>query len=177
MRKLKSLVAVTALLTLPLVAVPVSAVENTCTITNTGPGSNNTCEVNTTYRCEVRNNTVVILDNNNNQVATSGSANGSGNTSGGNATSGSATNSNGTTFTFTVNNEGCSVGTVTTPQPEQPVGGSGGAGEVVAAATPKPTVLAKTSGESVLPIVAGMIAALATAVVAIRSYAMLRSNS
>jgi cobalamin biosynthesis Mg chelatase CobN len=179
MRKLKSLVAVAALLVMPMVAVPVSAVDNTCTVTNTGQGSNNTCTVNTTYRCEVRNNTVVILDSNNNQVATSGNASGSGNTTGGSATTGSATNSNGTTFNYSVTNQACTVGAVTTPKPEQPVGGSGGAGGGggSVAATPKPTVLAKTSGESIVPIIAGVFTVLAAAVAAVRGYVMFRSNA
>ena len=125
----------------------------------------------------------IIFDTNNQQVATSGSASGTGNTGSGNATSGSATNSNGTTFNYTVTNgtEGgsgvCTVGTVTTPAPEQPVGGLGGAGEAVVAATPKPTVLAKTSGETMLPMLAGVIALLAAGVAAVRGYTALQSRS
>lgn len=174
MRKLKSLVAVVALVGMPLMALPVSATD--CTITNTGPDSNNTCEVNTNYRCTVQNDTVIIVDNDGQQVATSGSANGSGNTGSGDATSGSATNSNGTTFEFEVDNEGCVVTAVTEPKPEAPVGGSGAAGE----ATPvvaKPTVLAKTSGESTLPVLAGAAALLVAALAAVRGYAALRSRS
>lgn len=187
MSKRKVLALLAGILAVPIVSsASVSAVDSTCTITNTGPGSNNTCTVSGTYRCEVVNNNVVIYDSNNQQVATSGAADGSGNTSGGNATSGSATNSNGTTFNYTVTNgtsgqpTTCAVATVTTPEPEKPVGGlgaAGGAGEAVAAATPKPTVLAKTSGESSLPVLAGVVAAFAAIAASSRGLAVLRNKA
>lgn len=176
MRKLKSLIAIAGLLALPLLGASVSAAD--CTITNTGPGSNNTCTNTSTYRCEVVNDNVVIYDSNNQQVATSGSANNSGNTGSEGVTSGSATNSNGTTFNYTLTNESCTVATVTTPAPEQPVGGSGSAG----AATPapavaaKPTVLAKTSGDVILPAFIAVATVLAAATLGVRAYSVIRSR-
>lgn len=183
MNKRRVLTLLAGILALPIVSsVSVSAVDSSCTITNTGPDSNNTCTVSDKYTCTVENDTVIIVDSNNQQVATSGNANNSGNTSGGTSTSGSATNSNGTTFNFTVTNgtEGqpatCVVGTVTTPQPEQPAGGSGGVG-ATAAATPKPTVLAKTSGADSMAVLAGIIATLVIAVAGMRGLTLLRSRS
>lgn len=187
MSKRKVLTFLAGILAVPIVSgASVSAVDSNCTISNTGPGSNNTCTVSGEYTCTVENNTVIIVDSNNQQVATSGDANNSGNTGSGGSTSGSATNSNGTTFNFTITNGEdeespavCTVSTVTTPapEPEQPVGGSGaaGAGEVVAAATPRPTVLAKTSGDN-LSLYAGIIAAVALVAASVRGVALLRSR-
>jgi hypothetical protein len=171
MNTLKQLLAVVAVIVSPLVlVVPASATESDCTISNTGPGSNNTCTVNTDYTCEVDNDNNVTVRDENDQVAGSGSASSDGNTTGGNATSGSATNDNGTTFTVEIDNGACVVTKVTTPvtpTPTRPVGGSGaagGAGAVVAAA-PKPTVLPNTSGENFALVglaIAGVLAAVAT---------------
>lgn len=182
MSKLKSIIAAAALVaTMPFaMSASVSATDADCTITNTGPGSNNTCTTNNNYRCEVENDNVVVYDSNNQQVAQSGDASGTGNTSGGNATSGSATNSNGTTFNYTVTNEGCTVSSVVTPTPTPtptaPVGGSGAAGGEAAPVAAKPTVLAKTSGENFAGYVAALIAVLAVAAAGVRSYALLRSR-
>ena len=183
----KVLTILAAILAIPIVAsVSVSAVEGDCTITDTGPDSNNTCTVSDSYTCRVENDTVIIVDSNNQQVATSGSASGTGNTGGGNVTSGSATNSNGITFDFTITNgeEGaspvCTVATVTTPDPvtPQPAGGSGATTGTTAAiaTTPKPTVLANTSGSHVVVTLAGIIAALVLATGVVRGVAILRSR-
>ena len=181
MRKLKSLVAA-AVRALPIaMAGSVSAVETDCTISNTGPGSNNTCTTNVDYTCEVDNDNNIIIRDENDQTAGSGSASNDGNTSGGNATSGSATNDNGTTFEVEIDNEGaCTVTNVTTPvtpTPTQPVGGLGGAGETVAAAAPKPTVLAKTSGENVAMVVIAIVAALGLATAAARGYVAVQNRA
>ncbi|MES2876581.1 MAG: hypothetical protein V4678_03875 [Patescibacteria group bacterium] len=173
MNTLKQLLAVAAVIVSPLaMALPASATESNCTITNTGPDSNNTCTVTTKYTCEVDNENKVIVRDENNQVAGSGSATSSGNTSGGGATSGSASNSNGAVFDVKIENGGCEVTKASVPvTPTQPVGGSGaagpapagGAGAVVAAA-PRPTVLPNTSGENfalVGLVIAGVLAAVA----------------
>lgn len=185
MRKLKSLIAVAAVLALPfLVPVSASATDSSCTISNTGPGSDNTCTVKEDYTCSVDNDNKIVVKDENDQVAGSGSATSSGNTSGGNATSGSASNENGTTFDIAIDNEGgCVVTKVTnpvtpTPTPAQPVGGLGGAGGAgaVAAVAPRPTVLANTSGENIAAIVAAAILALGVATAGIRGYTVLQSR-
>ncbi len=187
MRKLKSLIAVAAVLALPLVATgSVSATDSSCTISNTGPGSNNTCTVKEDYTCTVSSDNKIVIKDENDQVAGSGTATNSGNTTGGNATSGSASNENGTTFDVSINNEGaCVVTNVTTPvtpTPTQPVGGLGGAGGAgavagaVVAEAAKPTVLAKTSGENIVAIVAATVAALGFATAGVRGYTSLQSR-
>lgn len=177
MSKLKSLVTVAAMLVLPLaVSGSVSATDTNCTITNTGPGSNNTCTVTDKFTCEVDNDNKITIKDENDQVAGSGTATNSGNTTGGNATSGSATNENGTTFEVVIENDGCVVTKVTTPvtpTPTQPVGGSGAAGGgagAVAAEVSRPTVLANTSGENIAAIVAAIVAVLGLATAGVRGY-------
>lgn len=184
MNKRKSLITLASMLALPMLAsVSVSAEDADCSITNTGPGSNNTCTVSSEFTCKVENDTVVIVNNKNEQVAQSGDATSGGNTTGGGATSGSATNSNGTTFNFTLTNEGCVVASVTQPKPTPnvPVGGSGaagGGGAVVAEAAPRPTVLANTSGASTaMAAVAAVVAALTAAVASVRGYAFFQNRS
>ncbi len=174
MSTFKQLLAVAAVILSPLaLALPTSATDADCTITNTGPGSNNTCTVNDKYTCEVDNDNNVTVRDENDQVAGSGSATTSGNTSGGSSTSGSATNSNGTTFTVVIENDGCVVTNVAIPEvpkpvAPQPVNGLGavsgtGAGAVIAAA-PRPAVLPNTSGENFALVglaIAGVLAAIA----------------
>ncbi len=172
MKTLKQLLAVAAVIVSPLVmTLPASATDSDCTISNTGPGSNNTCTVEAKYTCEVDNQNKVTVKDENGQVAGSGSATTSGNTTGGSATSGSATNSNGTTFTISIENENCVVTNVAAPVTPTPnpvnglgaVGGGAGAG-AVAAAAPRPTVLPNTSGENFALVglaIAGALAAVA----------------
>lgn len=182
MSKHKSLVALASILAVPIIgAVSVSAEDSSCSITNTGPNSNNTCTTNTGYTCKVTNDTVVIVDNNNQQVAQSGDASSDGNTSGGGATSGSVTNSNGTTFDFTIENDTCTVAAVK-PAPTPPAGGSGAAAaaapvkEVVRAAggagAAAPTVLADTGSFDPSPIVIGMLGISAAILLAAKTYTL-----
>jgi hypothetical protein len=173
--KLKQILVIGGLLLSPLaVSMPASATDSdSCTISNTGPGSNNTCTSNETYTCEVDTDNKVTIRDENDQVVGTGSATTTGNTSGGNATSGSASNQNGTTYTISIDNEGCEVTAVSTPvaptptpsQPTNGLGAAGGSGAVVAAA-PRPTVLPNTSGENFALVglaVAGVLAAVAAA--------------
>ncbi|MET0980354.1 MAG: hypothetical protein ABWX90_03800, partial [Candidatus Saccharimonadales bacterium] len=87
-------------LTVSLIALggasPAANAETTCTISDTGSNSNNTCEVKDKFTCEVKNDTDIIVYNDNGQQAGSGSATVDDNNTGGNATTGSASNSNGT---------------------------------------------------------------------------------
>lgn len=124
-----------------------AADDLTCTISGTGPDSNNTCLQFVGRKCKVVNNTTVIITNTNDQDAESGDANSSGNTGGGGATSGSAGNTNGSTVDATIDNTGACVAataptTPTTPTPtEQP--------QVQAAQTtaaPAPQVVAPVGG-------------------------------
>ena len=158
---------------------------DSCTITNTGPDSTNSCVVKEDFSCKVENNNKFTVINNNNQEASSGNATVSGNTSGGSATSGSATNSNGTVIDVSIDNSGaCVVTAVTPPAPVVPVGGSGGGqpvggagaaqprpvggmGAVAPVAAPQrtaPAMLPDTSNESTFGIATGLVGLL-TAVI------------
>ncbi len=116
-------------------------------ITNTGPGSNNTVTQTSTNNCTVTNNNTVTATNSNPQSSTSGTANTSGNTSGGSATSGSSSNtSNNSTNAFINNLNGCApaaatAAAVTTSQPQvqsAATTGGQGAAEVMAAQVSAP---------------------------------------
>ena len=157
---------------------------DSCTISNTGPESTNSCVVKDDFTCKVENDNKFTVINNNDQEATTGDATASGNTSSGNATSGSATNSNGTVIDVSIVNGGCIVTAVTPPTPPAPVvpvGGSGsvnppaqvvrpvgGMGAVAAPQNASPAVLPYTGAESALGIVAGIIATLGAVIVSSR---------
>lgn len=182
MRKLKSLIAVAAMAMLPFAAsASVSATDSSCAITNTGPGSTNSCTVSDKYTCDVDNDNNIVVRDENDQVAGTGSATTDGNTSGGNATSGSASNDNGTTFEVTIENDGCVVTKVTnpvTPTPVRPAGGSGAAGGAGATApgVETPTVLANTAGENPVALVFAAIATLGLATAGVHGYTALQSR-
>lgn len=167
-----------------------------CSISNTGPGSDNSCVVKDDFTCKVETDNKFTIINTNTQEATSGSATVSGNTTGGNATSGSATNSNGTVISIEVINEACVITAVTPPAPitPAPVGGSGsvapaaqprpvgGMGAVAPVAAPQkaaPAVLPETSTESTLGIIASLVALLGAAILgsraAISAYSKMQS--
>lgn len=182
MKKLSLLGAALAVMLTPLAFGATSyAAEGTCAIGFTGPDSHNLCTSTTTYKCNVENNNVLVFDNNNNQVATTGSASGDSSTSAGDSTSGSATNTNGVTFTTTVKNDAAQTCTVVaTSAPVTPVvtpptehvvtpqgaGAVGGAG--AGAVSPTPTTLANTATISPAMIVAGLIGVLGASIVAAR---------
>jgi hypothetical protein len=70
----------------------------------TGPDSHNYVENSTYTSVEIDNDNCLTVTNTNNQTATSGTANVSGNTTGGAAISGDASNTNATTVNFAVTN-------------------------------------------------------------------------
>lgn len=166
---------------------------DSCSISNTGPDSTNSCVVKEDFKCEVRNDNEFTVINNNNQEATSGNATVDGNTTGGGATSGSATNSNGTVIDVSIDNSGaCVVTAVTPPAPVAPSGGQGavsrpvgGMGAVAPVAAPvggmgaAPRVLPETNTESTIGLISGLIAVLGMTIlgsrIAISAYSKTRS--
>ena len=76
------------------VAPHVAAQSSSCTISNTGPGSNNTCTVDQNHNVTVTCENGVTVANGTVQTANSGNATVSGNTVSGTATSGDANNVN-----------------------------------------------------------------------------------
>lgn len=143
---------------------------NDVTISNTGPGSNNTVTctnvVNTVIKCE--NN--VIVGTANVQTSNSGNASGQNNTTVGSVNTGTAVNYNGTDTTI-----GASCGAVATPAASTPV--TPGMGSITPPAAEEkvaPAVLPYTAGASAEAIViASLIAAAAVVVlsrVAVAAY-------
>lgn len=161
---------------------------DSCSISDTGPDSTNTCVIKEDFECEVENDNKFTVINKNNQEAISGDATVKDNTDGGSATSGSATNSNGTVIEVSIDNSGaCVVTAVRPPAPVvpgggagdddddngngngngRPVGGMGAArpvGGLGAVAAPQqrvaPTVLPDTNAESTIGIITGLVALL-----------------
>lgn len=171
MKKLLLLGAALALMVVPVAAGTDAHAASTCPIGSTGPNSNNLCEVTTTYKCEVQNNTVVVLDNNGTQVATTGSATSSGNTGAGSSATGSSSNTNNVTFTTKVTNGStCAVTATVAPitpvvtPPVQPTT----AASPKAAATPKAAALPNTATASPALLLAELIGVLGIAVVVSR---------
>jgi len=159
-----------------------SALAADCTISNTGPGSVNECEVIENFRCTVDNDNKVKVYNSNGQEVTTGSAVTVTNTSGGSSTSGNAGNTNGTTVEGTIKNNSCVIAAapvVTPPTEETPVvGGKGAVTPVAAPAKAAPAVLPNTSADSTMGLIAGLIAALGIAVIGSRlavGYAAMKS--
>lgn len=186
MKKLQQTLVSLATVLGSLAIVPAAGAAGTCENGFTGPDSNNMCTSTTKFTCTQINNNTVQINNDNTQVAVSGDANVSGNTSAGGALTGSASNSNGVMFNVTVKNPAtCAVtasvpatpATPTTPvTPATPVtpgrgsvsggvgalGAVGGAGAVVTPTnTTRPSVLANTSGDNLLGYAAGAVAVLA----------------
>lgn len=152
----------------------VSAQQN-CTIENTGEGSVNVCENTTVRSCTVTNNNTITFTDDNSQVAASGSASGSGNTTVYTVSSGNASNNNSSVVSVTVDNsaaaENCVVKTVTRTPVETPE-----APEAAAPTAPAPVAkLPKTSGSSPLVFVglglaaAAGLAAISRAAIALQS--------
>ena len=149
-----------------------------CTISNTGPDSDNTCQSIEDFRCTVDNDNNVTVYNKDGQVAETGDAIGVDNTNAGSATSGDANNSNSTVVEGTIKNNTCVIAaptTVTPPStPVTPVTPSetvtpsaatpsGGAGAITPVAAPKtaaPVALPNTSGSSTFGIVASIVSLL-----------------
>jgi len=151
---MKHLLIALAVVALSFVAFGKVTQAQSCTITNTGPGSTNICETINDFTCQLTNeNSFVVLNNNTQESTTGYTTNGS---------SGTATNNNGTVITVTINDGGCQIASVTpvtpTPTPTPTV-----------APTPTPTikVLANTGNNptaTLTEIVAGLgaVAVLST---------------
>lgn len=149
-----------------------------CTITNTGPDSENTCQSIENFRCTVDNDNNVTVYNKDGQVAQTGSAIGVDNTNAGSATSGDANNSNSTVVEGTIKNNTCVIaapavvtppvtpvtpvtpGAPVTPSAVTPSGGAGAITPVAAPQTTAPAVLPNTSASSTLGIVASIVSLL-----------------
>lgn len=133
------------------------------TITNTGPGSNNTISCTDVSNIELNCNNNVIVATVNTQNGTTGSADTSGNTAAGNAVSGQVVNNNGNNVTV---GGGCEqLAATSTPDTPGMGGGGGGAGAFT------PEVLPDTSTPSPVLSVFGVIAA-ATGVAAVSRVAV-----
>lgn len=150
------------------------ASAQTADISNTGPDSTNTITSNSSFECDIDNDTNIDLDFDNNQQASSGSATVSGNTSGGSATSGSANNSSSTDTSIGVINSNDCFPTAA------PSGGGGGGGNVsgvsagglgggqVLAESSRITALPVTGATSPAELIAGGVATLSGLAMAIK---------
>ncbi len=104
--------------TIGSLALPATAGALECSISETGPASNNTCVENVGKTCTVNDNNVIIITNSNSQQGSSGNASSNGNTNGGSASSGGTSNTNTGTVSVGVDNTGaCVAATVPTPTP------------------------------------------------------------
>lgn len=171
MKKLLLLSATLALLVTPLALSRPANAAGTCPVGSTGPNSHNLCEVTTTYKCVIDNNNVFVFDNNNHQVATTGSATSSDNTGAGSSTTGSAGNTNDVTFTTKVTNPTTCTVTATvapiTPVVTPPVQPSAAA-TPKAVAAPKAAALPNTATTSPAMLIASLIGVLGIGVIVTR---------
>ncbi len=125
---LKGLAALSLLLSVSTATVGAQA-ANTCSLSNTGPNSTNTCVDNTNNTVTVTCANGVTVANGNVQTTSSGTANVSGNTISGSATSGDTANVNAVATDLS---QFCAAA----PAAAAPVGGQGGGSTT--AATPAP---------------------------------------
>ncbi|MBC7943195.1 hypothetical protein H7X68_01710 [Candidatus Saccharibacteria bacterium] len=190
MKKLSQILAVGVITLMPLAIGGNAFAAGVCDIGFTGPDSNNQCISTTEFECTVVNDTTVSVTNENIQIAVSGDAGSTGNTSAGSASTGSATNSNGTTFNATVTNATeSSPGICTVVATMQ---ASGGRGSVVAptAAVPAPSggkgavavaVLPNTSSDSTMAYLAGLVGMFGAGAIisrlAVIAYGRIKSQS
>jgi hypothetical protein len=127
----------------------------TCTISNTGPSSTNSCTVSDTHTVTITCTNGVGVTNATSQSAVSGSVNVTGNTISGTATSGDANNVNTVATELALN---CAAApattptatTPTTPAAATPASPAGGQGAVQGASAVKVAALPQT-GPSTLP--------------------------
>lgn len=141
----------TSLVGMSLMMGVAAADATSCTISNTGANSVNTCTSTTTQSVSVVCDTDVNAINVGGQIATTGNANGGGNTTlAGGVTTGSAVNYNGTTFVLgaSCNGQPTPVATAATPV----AGGQGAVTPTAAPAAPaaKPAALPETGSNAVL---------------------------
>lgn len=161
MKKISKILAATLVSLSMLGGVAGAQAANNCTISGTGPGSNNTCTNTNNQTITVTCVNGVTTTNINAQNAVSGSVNVSGNTISGNATSGTAQNANALVNELaSYCNAAPAAATSTTPQ-----AGGRGAGTVAGAATGV-TALPKTGVNDVLPAIAVAVTAAAGLVAA-----------
>jgi len=165
MKKVVQLVAALSF-GLAVLTTGVSAQTAQCYITGTtGPGSNNTCTNSESLSCQVLNNNIISINNNNVEVSTSGNSDASNNTSVSYVVTGPATNNNSSAVSGTIVNGGCVPTTVATPG----MGGSTPAPVTAAAAAPETVkALPKTSSASPIAYISALIALLGAAVIASR---------
>ncbi len=197
MKKLSQILAVGVITLTPLAMGSSAFALEPCSISNTGPGSTNSCVALADYSCTVTNDNILIINNDNEQVATSGDAISTTNTNAGSATTGTATNANGSTFTATITNgtagssdKVCVVvaAAPVTPAAGGQVSGQGGAQGVQTLQTvPAPSgggqgaasALPNTSGDSMMTYVAGLVGILGAGAVisrlAVMAYSRLNS--
>ena len=166
MSKLRHLFLIATIIAAPLVGMVTASAES-CTITNTGPGSTNECISADDYICEVDNNNTVTIFDKNNQTVVSGSGTITGNTGGGGATTGTVSNANGTSYNVVIENGTCAV-TAVTPAPVVPQGGGGKTQLVTPDAKVQPTVLATTSGPEAIKFAVGALLGTTLGVVLLR---------
>ena len=133
-----SRVLTSSILSVLLLGGVASAVDGS-SITNTGPGSNNSITTNSNCSTTVTNSTTIDGSNTNQQNSQTGGTTGTNTTSSGNTSTGSASNTNTSVTDVTVNNStnpGCNPQATTTPTPSggqvegastTAVGGQGGA--------------------------------------------------
>lgn len=182
MSRLSQILAVGVITFIPLAVSSNAFATGTCAIGYTGPDSNNQCISVTKYTCTIKNDTTVDVTNENVQIAVTGNASDTDNTTGGSASTGSATNSNGTTFNATVTNAGVCTVVATVPATVTSV--------TPPVATVTPTVpapqgkgaaagLPNTSGDSTMAYVAGLVGVFGAGAVisrlAVMAYSRLKS--
>ena len=132
-------------------------------ISNTGPGSDNTIVNEQDEECIVENNNNVDVSNDSSQTSNSGNAGNQNNTSSGDATSGDAGNQNNAQVDVDITNAGCQQEEEREPVPVQPTVQPGGRGSGVVKA-------AKAAEEVVsLPVTGTRTSELALAAVALAS--------
>lgn len=160
-------VAIASVLGASLFTGTVSAIGSTCTISETGPDSVNTCAVGDTVIVVCENKNEVEIGNWAEQDAETGNADNNGNTTGGGATTGDATNINENNVSVVIENA-CNEDKDTTPEtpapttnkPEKPGMGAGpSAAPEVPAEQISFTALPETSATSPA-VYAGVITAI-----------------
>lgn len=170
MKKFIQLVSA-AVVTFTVGFVPAVSAATDCSITNTGPGSTNTCIVNDSNLVTVTCVNGVQAASLNNQTAFSGTATVSGNTVSANALSGSAANVNTAATALALNCAAAPAASTTpaTTPTSTTSAGRGGGGAVQGAATQKVTALPKTGPNTLASVIAlstagvGSLAALSHA--------------
>lgn len=106
--------------------IPATALAETSSITDTGPGSENSVTTTENTTCTTDNTNDVDIDNSNDQSAGSGDASSEDNTTSGDSQSGDATNDNDTNVDVDISNDEACNPSTTTEQPSNNSNGSTG---------------------------------------------------